>query len=321
MVWSLLGRWENLGVSLVSGTWGYSIWLALSNGETCSIKRRNLLVTRGKPKGSGEVLNIINVYAPQNTSAKLALWNEILAILEGLDGKWVVVGDFNAVRNLAERKNSGFKVSCANNFNAFINQANLLEYDMKGFNFTCARDNGKKLSKLDRFFVCPEFFNKWSSASLRALPFPYSDHCPLILEVGDKNFVPKPFRLFDVWLDKEGFSDAVENAANSGGLIGPPDSCLSGKFARIRKAVKEWRDNYLKKEGEVYSCALEELEVLEKSMEDRVLREEEEWAFTENKKVIMEIDLKKCSEAKQRARVRWASDGDANTKFFHSLSG
>ncbi|KAF5775443.1 putative RNA-directed DNA polymerase [Helianthus annuus] len=284
-----------------------------------SIKRRCLLAVRGKLKGSGEWINFLNVYAPQSTSAKLALWNEILVILGGWNGIWVVAGDFNAVRNESERKNSCFRVACANNFNDFIAQANLLEYDMKGFRFTCSRENGKKLSKLDRILVNPEFFNKWPTTSLRALPFLYSDHCPIVLEVGDKNFGPKPFRVFDIWLDKEGFKEAVEQAVSSFCPTGAPDLSLTAKFAHLRKALKVWRDDYLKKEGEEFDSALEELETLESIMEIRELNEEEQWVFAENKKVILERDIKKCSESKQRARVKWAADGDANSKYFHSL--
>ncbi|KAJ0877963.1 putative RNA-directed DNA polymerase [Helianthus annuus] len=284
-----------------------------------SIKRRCLLAVRGKLRGSGERINFLNVYAPQSTSAKLALWNEILVIMGGWNGFWVVAGDFNAVRDESERKNSGFRVACANNFNDFIAQASLLEYDMKGFRFTCSRENGKKLSKLDRILVNPEFFNKWPSASLRALPFLYSDHCPIVLEVGDKNFGPKPFRVFDFWFDKEGFKEAVEQAVSSFCPIGVPDLSLTAKFSHLRKALKVWRDDYLKKEGEEFDSALEELETLESIMEIRELNEEEQWVFAENKKVILERDIKKCSEAKQRARVKWAVDGDANSKYFHSL--
>ncbi|XP_021990944.1 uncharacterized protein LOC110887673 [Helianthus annuus] len=284
-----------------------------------SIKRRNVLAVRGRLKGSGEVMNFINVYAPQSCSAKLELWNEIRGIMGGWDGLWVVAGDFNAVRMESERKNSAFKANCAKNFNEFIAQANLLEYDLKGCRFTCSRNNGKKWSKLDRFLVCPEFFSKWPTACQRALPFLHSDHCPILLELGDKNFGPKPFRVFDAWLGKEGYKEAVELAVNYVDVQGPPDSRLTAKFARIRNEVKKWRDIYRKKEGENYARALEELEALESSLETRDLNEEEEWVYAENRRVIMDLEFKKCSEARQRARSKWAEEGDANTKFFHSL--
>ncbi|XP_022031553.1 uncharacterized protein LOC110932535 [Helianthus annuus] len=183
------------------------------------IKNLNFLYLGGLLKGSNESLNIVNVYAPQSVVAKKALWDEILALSVGVSGKWIILGDFNAVRDPSERKNSKFKVGCAKNFNEFINQAGLLEYEMKGKRFTCIREHGKKLSKTDRILVCPEFFNKWPVATLRALSSKFSDHCPLILTISDKNFGPKPFRVFNSWFDQPGFGDLVESAVSQCGSV------------------------------------------------------------------------------------------------------
>ncbi|KAJ0501375.1 putative Endonuclease/exonuclease/phosphatase superfamily [Helianthus annuus] len=108
-------------------------------------------------------------------------------------GLWVLASDFNSVRSPDERKQSKFKPVCASNFNNFIFNNGLLEYPMQGRKFTCVKDNGKKLSKLDRFLVSPDFFNKWPSACVRVLQCHLSDHCPIILELVDLIFGPRPF--------------------------------------------------------------------------------------------------------------------------------
>ncbi|KAJ0588202.1 putative Endonuclease/exonuclease/phosphatase superfamily [Helianthus annuus] len=69
--------------------------------------------------------------------------------MDGFEGMWVIAGDFNVVRYKEERMNSSFKNSCARIFNEFIHDAGLMEYDLKGRKFTCVRDNGRKLSKID----------------------------------------------------------------------------------------------------------------------------------------------------------------------------
>ncbi|KAJ0532537.1 putative endonuclease/exonuclease/phosphatase [Helianthus annuus] len=154
------------------------------------IQQRFCLVIKGSVVGSGDPINLINVYAPQNTSDKLQLWNEISNVIDPADGKWVIVGDFNAVRSQEERKRSKFKPVCSENFNNFIFENGLLEYPTQGRKFTCIRDNGRKLSKLDRFLVCSDFFNKWPSACVRVMPSRLSDHCPIILELVDLKFGP-----------------------------------------------------------------------------------------------------------------------------------
>ncbi|XP_035838296.1 uncharacterized protein LOC118485893 [Helianthus annuus] len=91
------------------------------------------------------------------------------------------------------------------------------------------------------------------------------------------------------------------------------------KFARIRSNLKSYRDEFLAKESESEKIALSEMEKLEEEMETRDLSEEEEWILLENRKTIQEIDDRKRADIKQRARLRWAIDGDENSKFFHAM--
>ncbi|XP_021980836.1 uncharacterized protein LOC110876986 [Helianthus annuus] len=231
------------------------------------VKENNFLIIKGRLKGSGQKVNIGNVYGPQDIQQK----------------------------------------------------SGLLEYSMKDRKFTWQSSNGKKLSKIDRFLVCLEFFNSWPDACLRALPKLLSDHCPIVLVSKENNFGPKPFRVFDSWIGQSGFDETVRDAANSFVFEGLADLFLLKKFEHIRNRVKKWRDLMLKEEGEKESKAREELDELEILLENGSLSEEDEWILAENSKLIKEIELNKSKDIKQRSRVRWAKDGDENSNFFHSL--
>ncbi|XP_021991259.1 uncharacterized protein LOC110888021 [Helianthus annuus] len=179
-----------------SGQSGGLLWIwdpAVLEVES-TVKERNFLLLKGKLIGSGEQIFLFNVYAPQKTTAKRRLWSDIAANMEGFGGLFLLVGDFNIVRSLDERKGSNFKATCARNFNDFIFNSGLVEYPLQGKKFTCSRENGKKLSKLDRFLVCDNFFNKWLDACVRVLPGYLSDHSPIVLSVVDLKYRPKPFR-------------------------------------------------------------------------------------------------------------------------------
>ncbi|PWA39897.1 RNA-directed DNA polymerase, eukaryota [Artemisia annua] len=117
-----------------------SIWDKGRLSLSSSYKARNYLLVSGQLKGSNDVVNIINVYAPQGVADKQALWDSIGSLVLSMEGMWVVLGDFNTVRFSEERLGSVFKNSCARNFNSFIHNSGLLEYSMKGKKFTCIRD-------------------------------------------------------------------------------------------------------------------------------------------------------------------------------------
>ncbi|KAJ0859518.1 putative endonuclease/exonuclease/phosphatase [Helianthus annuus] len=255
-----------------------------------SIKHSNFLLTMGVLKGSNKAVNIINVYAPQKVTQKKALWDDIGGVVGSCSGWWVVLGDFNAVRYFGERRNSFFNKKCASNFNNFIFDNGLREYDMKGGKFTYLNDNGNKQSKIDRVLVCHEFFSEWPTACLRALPRVHSDHCPIVLTCSDKNFGPKPFRFFNSWLERNDFEEVVYKAIENFNGGGEADVVLMQKFKSIREGIKKWKKEVLAKEGEMERIIKGDVEKLDKLLESRELTEEEEWSKLECLKDLKELE-------------------------------
>ncbi|XP_076917406.1 uncharacterized protein LOC143577463 [Bidens hawaiensis] len=150
----------DLQVALLSNFWGgmgFDFDVVNSNGRSGGIacvwdpkvyikdsviKYENFLFVSGCLTEGNVRFNIINVYAPQQNVDKSRLWLKITQYIHTGQGWWIVLGDFNAVRNPQERKNSNFDPVCAKDFNGFIDEADLKEYNLKGMKYTFLASRG-----------------------------------------------------------------------------------------------------------------------------------------------------------------------------------
>ncbi|XP_071727588.1 uncharacterized protein [Rutidosis leptorrhynchoides] len=195
---------------------------------------------RGKWKNSGMESNIINVYGPHDDNNKQRLWDFLLnLILKKNDQPWVVCGDFNEVRNASERFNCNYIDSRAKKFNEFIDMSKLIDIAMGGRTFTRVSDDGLKFSKLDRFLINDSFHNMWSCVSVVALDRGKSDHCPIVLKDDERNFGPKPIKVFDEWLDLDNAESCIKEVwSDPGGGGARLDSRLRNKLKKVKFALK-----------------------------------------------------------------------------------
>nr|GEU64337.1 retrovirus-related Pol polyprotein from transposon TNT 1-94 [Tanacetum cinerariifolium] len=81
-----------------------------------------------------------------------------------------------------------------------------------GRKFTRVSDDGINFSKLDQFLLNDEFNNLWGSLYVIALDRKLFDHCLIMLKDVDLDFGPKPFCVFNVWMDESDLYHVVEEA-------------------------------------------------------------------------------------------------------------
>ncbi|KAI3784929.1 hypothetical protein L1987_44037 [Smallanthus sonchifolius] len=283
-----------------------------------TIKNMYFLIISGRLVGSDTEGHFVNVYAPNDPVSRRNLWGELLVLRNSVPGFWAFFGDFNEVRDPSERVNSYFVALNADKFNRFIGDADLVEYNMGGQKYTYMSDNGRKLSKLDRFLVCRAFVNFWPTASVTALSREYSDHCPILLSTVPHDFGHIPFRFFNSWLDIPGFVDFVEFSARSFIFNGPADLALSTKLRWLKFRIKYWVKNarqIRENSHRSYKGRIAELDVL---AEDRDLASSELEERIKCKQELAKFDCEKLNDSRQKSRVRWAIEGDENSRYFHS---
>ncbi|XP_071739290.1 uncharacterized protein [Rutidosis leptorrhynchoides] len=134
-----------------------------------------------------------------------------------------------------------------------------------------------------------------------------SDHCPILLKDEEKDFWPKPFKIFDSWMDEPEFSKIVANSWSETVSLGSMQAGHKKDFLFLSKL------KHLK--VKLRSRSKEKFGKLDQDIEG----EAELQAWKENRKIWAEKEKMKRKMLKQKSRIRWAIEGDENTKIFHTI--
>lgn len=283
------------------------------------IHNPNFIIVSGKLEGYSGIINMVNVYAPVDDVDRCNLWGTLKNLRFTLSGCWLFLGDFNEVRFSYERFSNEGSQRCMDEFNNFIRDCRLSEFQLGGRKFTRMSDDGRSLSKLDRFIACDEFFHMWGRAIATILPLKFSDHSPILLIDDNRDFGPRPFRFFNSWLHLEGIDSVVRNAWSMSLPSGTADRRLLNKFKTVKGVLKNWRLALALKEKSDMLTLSSKIEDLEKLAEFRELTDQERSERQQGKKRILEIEASKRRDLRQKSRVKWNVDGDENSKFFHAF--
>ncbi|GKC35982.1 RNA-directed DNA polymerase, eukaryota, reverse transcriptase zinc-binding domain protein [Tanacetum coccineum] len=157
----------------------------------------SFIIVKGRWKNSVGIFSMINVYGPQDPQTKSALWNKLADFMHNHNGKFILFGDLNVVRNEQEKFGSIFSSHKAGHFNAFIDSSGLIDLPIGGCYYTWMNKAGTKLSKLDRFLISNDILEAIPDIHITALDRLWSDHTPILFHVKKSNFSPSPFKLYN----------------------------------------------------------------------------------------------------------------------------
>lgn len=187
--------------------------------------------------------SFVFVYAPCDAAGKRQLWADIIEKMAEMGGEnWCVVGDFNEVKCSAERRGLGstFHTTEMVDFQKFIDEADLVDLPMVGRKFTWYRPNGTAMSRLDRFLLSEGWLARWRNLSQWGLARSFSDHCPVLLKIGQKDWGPTPFRVWDDWNKEPGFDCFVKDRWASYKVTGKASFILKEKLKLLKADLKKW---------------------------------------------------------------------------------
>lgn len=127
----------------------------------------------------------------------------------------------------------------------------------------------------------------------------------------------KRFRFEAFWPKADGFFEVVTETWDSIPSEGNPFVTLDNKLRATAKALQRWSDRWIGNVKMQISIALEIIYRLDKAMDSRSLSQEEGTLRKTLKRKLLGLCSLERSIARQRSRLLYLREGDANTNFFH----
>ncbi|KAK8633236.1 hypothetical protein V6N13_014084 [Hibiscus sabdariffa] len=148
-----------------------------------------------------------------------------------------------------------------------------------------------KRSKIDRFLADVNWIQGRADAVVYCLPRKLSDHVPIMLSTENMDWEPRPFKLFNVWIEKDDSLSVIKKV-----LADSNESSLMRKLKQVKAVLKTWyiaKEELSKKaerlekrlqvieemgdEGRVQDSLLEELKTSKLELWECLRIQDDEW--------------------------------------------
>ncbi|GJZ56133.1 RNA-directed DNA polymerase, eukaryota, partial [Tanacetum coccineum] len=147
-----------------------------------------------------------------------------------------------------------------------------------------------------------------------------SDHRPIFLRESRHDYGPVPFKLYHFWFEIEGFDKFVEDSWKNIHVTDHNDYlCLLRKLKALKESIKGWITLYRERKNCKKKILLNELSKFDTDLDQGAVEGIDINRRAEVVRLLQEIEKSENMEAAQKAKVRWAIEGDENSKYYHGV--
>ncbi|KAK1697110.1 hypothetical protein QYE76_013807 [Lolium multiflorum] len=274
---------------------------------------------------SKHIFEAIGIYGPADHGRSRLFLEELSAKITASTRPLLIGGDFNLIRSAADKNNSNLNWALIDRFNEYIASWALQEIPRTGARFTWSNKQINPVrSTLDRVFISQSFESLFPLCSLAAETSLGSDHTPLVFDSRDEA-PPRSSRFFfeTGWFARADFLPLLQSTwdgfqATAGGRdILDWWIHMSGG---LRQYLKGWSRN-LGRQGRLEKTSLlAQIEALDRQADSSGI-DDEAWALRYHlEEGLLQLYRQEKEYWRQRGRIKWALQGDANTAYFHAVA-
>nr|GEY09805.1 hypothetical protein [Tanacetum cinerariifolium] len=250
------------------------------------------LCVEGTWLASDTDLLLVSIYSPYDLLLKRVLWSYMANIINQWNDEVVVMGDFNEVHDASERYGSVFHAANALEFNNFIVNSHLHEIPLGGYAFTWTDKYATKMSKIDRFLASQGFLDLFLNMSGLILDRNISDHRPILLkDVHNTDVVPS------------------NNAMIT----------LKNKLKNLKSRLNVWNRDKRLTHNLDRKHLHDSITAIDVRLDQGAGLPDDIPNRSKFAKELGDLNKKDSIDLAQKAKVKWAIEGEENSKYFHGI--
>nr|GEZ27307.1 RNA-directed DNA polymerase, eukaryota [Tanacetum cinerariifolium] len=197
--------------------------------------------------------------------------------------------------------------------------ANIIDFTVKALWGTMSFDFASILSR-GRSGVSQGFLDLFSNISGLILHRNISDHSPILLKESLVDYSPTPFRLFHSWFLEDDFISVVQDSWSIADNNSQNHMIkLKNKLKNLKHRLKAWSCDKKYLHNKERNLIQESLLGIDLCLDQGVGLPND---VLNRSKLVRELDdlnKKESIDLAQKAKVKWAIEGDENSKFYHGI--